>query len=99
MTRRDKRRSSHQRSREAPAPLVERRDPNLIPAITGDACPSKLQFGEYVAEACEHEAFKACCLSCAVQLPSIDVLEEHLQTGSRHVVARVCSIHGAEAWR
>jgi hypothetical protein len=71
---------------------------NVIPAVAGDACPKKLIYGQYVKESCGHDCHKSCCLSCAVQLPSPDITEEHTRTG-KHVLARVCPVHGAEEWR
>jgi hypothetical protein len=97
----DGKRSKRRRTSDQvlPPAIDLRRDPNLIPAIVGDAIPVRLQYDKHVSPACDGPSFKACCLSCAVQLPSEDILVEHLQSGSRHVIARVCATHGAEEWR
>lgn len=68
-------------------------------AIARRSSRKRLEVAAFVAATCTTQSGRAwCCLSCAQLLANDAQLAFHLET-DRHVIAKICELHGAEVER
>lgn len=86
--------------------IVKARLDRVIPAVAGDFVPRGIwrddmpvvvahKNEEYVKPKCDEESVDFICISCKHYLKNIAQLDFHTENG-RHLIARVCLLHGAE---